>query len=68
MVAFTPLKNMDDNMHFPNVKYMDGINVNGYFAWSLLDNFEWHLRYRYTVRFGMTLVDYKNGIKRRSNT
>jgi beta-glucosidase len=38
------------------------VNVKGYFAWSLLDNFEWHKGY--TVRFGMTFIDYKNGLKR----
>ncbi|KAI6685536.1 hypothetical protein NL676_031449 [Syzygium grande] len=40
----------------------DGVNVKGYFAWSLLDNFEWSSGY--TVRFGINYVDYKNGLKR----
>ncbi|CAM8972635.1 unnamed protein product [Rhodiola kirilowii] len=35
----------------------DGANVIGYFAWSLLDNFEW--KSGYTSRFGITYIDYK---------
>ena len=34
-----------------------GINLKGYFAWSLFDNFEWASGY--SVRFGINYIDYK---------
>ncbi|HEV7898712.1 MAG TPA: GH1 family beta-glucosidase [Planosporangium sp.] len=34
----------------------DGVDLRGYFAWSLLDNFEW--AYGYSKRFGIVHVDY----------
>ncbi|KAJ1377063.1 Glycoside hydrolase family 1 [Sesbania bispinosa] len=40
----------------------DGVNIKGYFAWSMLDNFEWESGF--TLRFGIHFVDYKNGSKR----
>ncbi|KAK3019861.1 hypothetical protein RJ639_003256, partial [Escallonia herrerae] len=40
----------------------DGINMLGYFVWSLMDNFEWNSGS--SARFGVNYVDYKHGLHR----
>jgi len=35
-----------------------GVDIRGFFYWSLLDNFEWHLGFE--PRFGLVEIDYSN--------
>ncbi|KAK3038105.1 hypothetical protein RJ639_031659 [Escallonia herrerae] len=53
---------LQDHLFYLRKAMIDGVNVKGYFMWSLLDNFEWNDGY--SVRFGLVHVDYNNGYAR----
>ncbi|BCH63895.1 beta-glucosidase [Agrobacterium vitis] len=44
----------------------EGIPMRGYFAWSLMDNFEWAEGYR--MRFGLVHVDYGTQVRTLKNS
>jgi len=49
---------LEDHLEYILKAKKEGVNVNGFFIWSLLDNFEWAEGYR--PRFGIVFHDYKN--------
>jgi len=47
---------LHDHLEALGVALDEGVDVRGYFVWSLLDNFEWNSGY--SKRFGIIRVDY----------
>ena len=52
------LQYLKDNVEQILRAKQEGVNVNGYFVWTFLDNFEWAEGYR--PRFGLVHVDFQS--------
>ncbi|XP_020211712.1 beta-glucosidase 12-like [Cajanus cajan] len=50
------------HLYYLQTAIKEGVNVKGYLAWPLNDNFEWF--FGYSLRSGIWFVDYDNGLKR----
>ena len=51
----------DSHLNAVNNAIEQGVNIQGYFAWSLMDNFEW--AEGYLKRFGIVYVDYQSQVR-----
>lgn len=50
------IKYLDQHFHAALAAQKQGVDLRGYFVWSLLDNYEW--AYGYGERFGLVHVDF----------
>ncbi len=55
------IKFLHANLHHLHNALERGVDMRGYFVWSLLDNFEWDSGYK--ERFGLVSVDYATGAR-----
>jgi beta-glucosidase len=51
----------DEYLHQLLKAKKEGVNIKGYFAWTLVDNFEW--AFGYNARFGLVHVDMKTQLR-----
>jgi beta-glucosidase len=49
---------LDAHFRAASTAIEDGVDLRGYFVWSLMDNFEW--AEGYSKRFGLVYVDYRS--------
>lgn len=53
------IKYLRDHIQQMRRAMADGADVRGYFAWTLVDNYEWHEGYR--ANFGLAIMDPRTG-------
>lgn len=52
------IRDLTEHLHELQGAVSDGVNVRGFFYWSLLDNFEW--QFGYAKKFGLLAVDFND--------
>jgi beta-glucosidase/6-phospho-beta-glucosidase/beta-galactosidase len=52
------IRDLTAHLHELHGAVNDGVDVRGFFYWSLLDNFEW--QFGYTKKFGLLAVDFND--------
>ena len=50
------IRDLSEHLHELHGAMNDGVDVRGFFYWSLLDNFEW--QFGYSKKFGLLSVDF----------
>ena len=56
------IKYLNDHFEASSRAMKAGVDLRGYFVWSLMDNFEW--AFGYSKRFGLIYIDYENQQRR----
>ena len=56
------INNLKETFHYMEKAMNEGVDLRGYFHWSLMDNFEW--AEGFTSRFGLAYVDFGHDQKR----
>jgi beta-glucosidase len=52
------IRDLEEHLHELRAAMGGGVDVRGFFYWSLLDNFEW--QFGYTKKFGLLSVDFSD--------
>ena len=60
------VKYIHDHLEALDAAMQQGVDVRGYFAWSLMDNYEWS--WGYDKRFGLYHVDYQTQTRTAKNS
>ncbi|XP_050257713.1 beta-glucosidase 24-like [Quercus robur] len=56
------INNTIQHLHKIHAAMQNGVNVKGYFHWTIFDDFEWGEGY--SVRYGLYYIDFKYNLKR----